>query len=113
HAQKRKEALSERTPMEEWFQVSNPLPVQICCPLSTAGGSVSGGMTPLSPDCELVTAYAARGSETAFRALVARHVHLVYATALRQVGNSTLAEEITQNVFIVLARKAPRLSGIR
>ena len=70
-------------------------------------------MTPLSPDCELVTAYAAEGSESAFRALVARHVHLVYATALRQVGNSTLAEEITQNVFIVLARKAPRLSGIR
>src|SRR5436309_5155662 len=70
-------------------------------------------MTPLSPDCELVTDYAARGSETAFRALVARHVHLVYATALRQVGDSGLAEEITQNVFIVLARKARRLSGMR
>src|SRR5436309_14549128 len=69
-------------------------------------------MTPVSPDRELVTAYAARGSETAFRALVTRHVHLVYATALRQVGDAGLAEEITQNVFIALARKAPRLAGI-
>src|SRR6267378_4241031 len=69
-------------------------------------------MTPVSPDRELVTAYAARGSETAFRALVTRHVHLVYATALRQVGHAGLAEEITQNVFIALARKAPRLAGI-
>src|SRR2546430_8722197 len=69
-------------------------------------------MTPVSPDRELVTAYAARGSETAFRALVTRHVHLVYATALRQVGDAGLAEEITQNVFTALARKAPRLAGI-
>src|SRR5256885_8120914 len=70
-------------------------------------------MTPVSPDRELVTAYAARGSETAFRALVTRHVHLVYATARRQVGDAALAEEITQNVFIALARKAPRLAGIQ
>src|SRR2546429_1393655 len=70
-------------------------------------------MMPVSPDCELVTAYAAAGSETAFRALVTRHVPLVYATALRQVGDAGLAEEITQNVFIVLARKAPRLAGSR
>src|SRR2546423_10955253 len=69
-------------------------------------------MTPVSLDRELVTAYAARGSETAFRALVTRHVPLVYATALRQVGDAGLAEEITQNVFIALARKAPRLAGI-
>src|SRR2546426_12160916 len=70
-------------------------------------------MMPLSADCELVTAYARRGSENAFRALVTRHVHLVYATALRQVGDAPLAEEITQNVFIALARKAPRLAGIQ
>src|SRR5207244_8372808 len=69
-------------------------------------------MTAASPDRELVTAYAARGSETAFRALVTRHVHLVYATAFRQVGDAGLAEEITQNVFIALARKAPRLAGL-
>ena len=68
---------------------------------------------PVSTDCELVTAYAARGSENAFRALVTRHVNLVYATALRQIGDAALAEEITQNVFIALARKAPRLAGIQ
>ena len=70
-------------------------------------------MTPAPLDCELVTDYAARGSEAAFRALVTRHVNLVYATALRQVGDAGIAEEITQNVFIALARKAPRLSGIQ
>src|SRR6266566_1768343 len=70
-------------------------------------------MMSVSTDCELVAAYAARGSENAFRALVTRHVNLVYATALRQVGDAGIAEEITQNVFIALARKAPRLSGIQ
>ncbi len=69
-------------------------------------------MTAASPDCELVSAYAAHGSEAAFRALVQRHVDLVYATALRQVGNTGLAEEITQNVFVALACKAPRLGGV-
>jgi len=70
-------------------------------------------MTPVSADCELVAAYARRSSENAFRALVTRHVNLVYATALRQVGDAALAEEITQNVFIALARKAPRLAGVQ
>jgi RNA polymerase sigma factor (sigma-70 family) len=69
-------------------------------------------MTVLSPDCELVSDYAANGSETAFRSLVSRHADLVYATALRQVGDHGMAEEITQNVFVTLARKAPRLAGV-
>jgi len=70
-------------------------------------------MTAVSPDSELVSAYAEGGSETAFRALVSRHVDMVFATALRQTGNAALAEEITQNVFISLARKAPRLAGVQ
>jgi len=68
-------------------------------------------MTMVSPDTELVSAYAAKGSESAFRALVDRHVDLVYATALRQVGDPHAAEELTQNVFVALARKAPRLAN--
>jgi uncharacterized protein (TIGR03435 family) len=60
-------------------------------------------------DMELVREYCARQSEPAFETLVHRHVNLVYSTALRQVGNPAQAEEITQAVFVILARKAARL----
>jgi uncharacterized protein (TIGR03435 family) len=60
-------------------------------------------------DMELVREYCARQSEPAFETLVHRHVNLVYSAALRQVGNPAQAEEITQAVFVILARKAARL----
>ena len=60
-------------------------------------------------DMELVREYAIRNSEPAFETLVRRHVSLVYSVALRQVGNPAHAEEITQAVFLILARKAARL----
>jgi RNA polymerase sigma factor (sigma-70 family) len=64
-----------------------------------------------TPDNELVITYAREASEPAFRALVDRHVNLVFSAAYRQVGDIGVAEEVTQNVFVALARKAPRLAG--
>jgi RNA polymerase sigma factor (sigma-70 family) len=57
-------------------------------------------------DTELLRQYAHQNSEAAFAALVTRHVPLVYSAALRKTGNPSAAEEVTQAVFVILARKA-------
>lgn len=57
-------------------------------------------------DLELLHDYATRNSEAAFAELAGRYTGLVYSAALRQSGNPANAEEITQAVFIILARKA-------
>jgi len=61
-------------------------------------------------DAQLLRDYAGSGSEAAFAELVGRYAGLVHAAALRQTGNSDWAEEVTQAVFVLLARKAGTLS---
>lgn len=61
-------------------------------------------------DAELLARYAAGRSEADFRALVDRHVRAVYSACRRRLGgNGPDAEEACQAVFVILARRAPRL----
>ena len=62
-------------------------------------------------DNSLLREFTANRSESAFAALVRQHVNLVFAAAFRQVRDRSLAEEITQNVFVALAQKADSLEG--
>ena len=62
-------------------------------------------------DHTLLRQYAEQNSESAFAALVARHLDKVYSTALRHTRNIHAAEEITQAVFVILAKKSGRLGA--
>ena len=57
-------------------------------------------------DSELIQAYVRDRSEAAFTELVHRHLGVVYSVALRRVGDTLLAGDIAQSVFVLLARKA-------
>ncbi len=62
-------------------------------------------------DWNLLDAYLKKGSEEAFSELVKRHLALVYSAAMRVTGgNGSLAEEVAQKTFCLLARKASSLS---
>src|SRR5687767_2634051 len=57
-------------------------------------------------DWELLEQFRKSRSEAAFRQLVERHVDFVYSSARRRVRDGHLAEDVTQVVFTVLARRA-------
>ncbi|HVW20102.1 MAG TPA: TonB family protein [Opitutaceae bacterium] len=62
-------------------------------------------------DAALLQRYARDRSEAAFGEFARRHVDLVYSAALRQVGGDPhRAREVTQVVFIGIARKAAALA---
>src|ERR1043166_3733374 len=66
----------------------------------------------LADDAELLKRYVHDRSESAFSELVQRKAGLVYSAALRQVdGDMLLAQDVSQTVFIDLARKAAQLTG--
>jgi RNA polymerase sigma factor (sigma-70 family) len=61
-------------------------------------------------DDQLLRSYVADRSEAVFRELVRRHIAIVHAAARRQAGiDAHLADDVTQRVFITLAKKADSL----
>src|SRR5256885_8190885 len=64
----------------------------------------------MNEDVELLSQFVENDSEGAFAQLVERHLPLVFSVALRLTnGDAHLAQDIAQNVFIDLARKAPSI----
>jgi len=61
-------------------------------------------------DFGLLREFARKGDQAAFASIVRRHVNLVYGTALRKLEDPGAAEEVAQNVFAALARKAWRFA---
>jgi len=64
-------------------------------------------------DAALLREFVRGGSQDAFRGLVERYTHLVYATALVCVRRGDMAEDVTQIVFWLLARRAHRIDPAR
>jgi RNA polymerase sigma factor (sigma-70 family) len=66
----------------------------------------------MTEDAQLLREYVRNGSESAFRQLAERHIGAVYFAAIGRVEqHRQLAEEVTQEVFCALARKAATLVG--
>ncbi len=67
----------------------------------------------MDDDQTLLRHFAKSRNEDAFTELVRRHLGMVYGVCLRRTGNRQLAEELAQNTFASLARKADSLkSGV-
>src|ERR1044071_9858556 len=60
-------------------------------------------------DQALIRAYAISRCERSFSELVHRHIDLVHSTALRIVRDVSLTEDVTQRVFLALARHSVKL----
>lgn len=68
-------------------------------------------MTTDPTDSELLRRYALTHDEAAFGEVVRRHMDFVYGCALRRVGGDAhLAQDVTQQVFCDVARRAHKLA---
>ncbi len=62
-------------------------------------------------DRQLLSAYLSKSSSDAFGQIVRQNIDLVYSAARRQLGDSHLADDVTQAVFLLLSRKAGSVKG--
>jgi RNA polymerase sigma factor (sigma-70 family) len=62
-------------------------------------------------DSDLLRKFVDDRDEDAFVQIVDRHIDMVYAAASRQLAGSSHADDVTQAVFIVLAKKAAKVNG--
>src|SRR3569833_146580 len=66
-------------------------------------------MKTVVSDAELLRGFAATGAPGELTALVELYVDLVYSAARRQLGDGHAAQDVTQQVFMVLLRKGRQL----
>jgi hypothetical protein len=64
-------------------------------------------------DSQLLKAYVESRSEPVFAELVRRYTDLVYSAALRMVCDPHLAQDVTQNTFVALAKQAGQIKIVR
>ncbi len=62
-------------------------------------------------DSRLLESFVRDNDQQAFATLVERYASLVFGTALRMARDRSLAEEVAQNVFATLAKRAGSLDG--
>lgn len=67
-------------------------------------------MTPECTDNELLQRFTRRGDQRSFETLVHRHGSLVYGVAFSRLNSAEVARDITQEVFVALAKKATTLN---
>jgi len=60
-------------------------------------------------DRQLLRRFVEENSQEAFAALTTRYLNLVYSVCRRELADAEAVEDVTQAVFLILARKAPTL----
>jgi RNA polymerase sigma factor (sigma-70 family) len=71
---------------------------------------IHSGICRMDDDRQLLSNYVSTASHEAFAELVRRNADMVYSSAFRQLGDEHLAQDVTQAVFFLLARKAKHVS---